>query len=144
MAQKNMQSAWYAQLKKPSFAPPSWLFGVVWTVLYIIIAVTFGSVFYRYFLGILSGMVALPFLLNLVFNVIYSPIQFRLKNNYIALADVILVVGTLVWALLAIYPYSHAIAIANLPYLLWGSFATVLQASITWLNRKGAGNNSLV
>ncbi len=144
MAQKNIQSAWYAQLKKPSFAPPSWLFGVVWTVLYIIIALTFGSVFYRYVLGMLSGMVALPFLLNLVFNVIYSPIQFRLKNNPLALLDVILVVATLIWALVAVYPYSHVIAGANLPYLLWGTFATILQASVTWLNRKSAGNNSLL
>jgi tryptophan-rich sensory protein len=80
-------------------------------------------------------MVALPFLLNIIFNLLYTPIQFGLKNNYLASIDIILVLGTLIWALIAIYPLVRWIAIVNIPYLLWVSFATILQLTITWINR---------
>jgi len=129
---------WYSTLIKPSFAPPSWLFGPVWTVLYAIIAVTFGTVFYKAFTGHLPWMVALPFALNLVFNFAFTPLQFGLRNNLLASIDILLVVGTLVWALVALWyaaPELRWAVYANIPYLLWGSFATVLQLSITFLNR---------
>lgn len=129
---------WYAQLTKPSWAPPSWLFGPVWTVLYAIIAVTYGTVFYRAFSGKLSWMIALPFILNLIFNLIFSPIQFGLKNNWLAAMDILLVVATLVWALVALWqaaPELRWIVYANLPYLAWGIFATCVQLTITYLNR---------
>lgn len=126
---------WYAKLVKPEWAPPSWLFGPVWTVLYAIIAVTFGSVFYRAFKGEISFAVALPFILNLVFNFLFTPIQFGLKNNLLAAIDIVLVLGTLIWALIAIWPHMRWVVYANIPYLLWVSFATVLQLTITIMNR---------
>ena len=129
---------WYAQLTKPSWAPPSWLFGPVWTVLYAIIAVTYGTVFYRAFTGKLSWLVALPFILNLIFNLIFTPIQFGLKNNLLAAMDILLVVATLIWALVALWqaaPELRWIVYANLPYLVWGVFATCVQLTITYLNR---------
>lgn len=113
---------WYSQLIKPSWAPPQWLFGPVWAVLYTIIAVTFGTVFYRAFTGNVEWIVALPFALNLVFNFAFTPLQFGLKNNMLASIDVLLVVGTLVWALYAAWnasPDLHWIVYANIPYLLW-------------------------
>jgi benzodiazapine receptor len=128
---------WYSQLIKPTWAPPGWLFGPVWTVLYAIIAVTYGTVFYKAFLGKLSWMVALPFGLNLVFNLAFTPIQFGLKNNLLASVDILLVVGTLVWALAAVWraaPDLRWVVYANIPYLVWGVFATVLQLSVTYLN----------
>ena len=94
---------WYSQLIKPTWAPPGWLFGPIWTVLYVIIAVTYGTVFYKAFTGKLSWMVALPFALNLIFNLAFTPIQFGLKNNLLAALDILLVVGTLIWALVAIW-----------------------------------------
>lgn len=127
----------YAQLLKPSWAPPSWVFGPVWSVLYAIIAVSFGTVFYRAFTGKLAWMVALPFALNLVFNFAFTPIQFGLVNNYLASIDILLVVGTLVWALLALWhaaPELRWVVYANIPYLLWGVFATSVQLAITYLN----------
>ena len=129
---------WYSQLIKPSWAPPSWLFGPVWTVLYAIIAVTYGTVFYRAFTGKLSWLVALPFILNLIFNLIFTPIQFGLKNNLLAAIDILLVVTTLIWALVALWqaaPELRWIVYANLPYLVWGVFATCVQLTITYLNR---------
>ena len=127
---------WYKTLKKPSWAPPSWLFGPVWSVLYIIIAVSFGSVIYKTVIGQLPPSLALPFILNLIFNFIFTPIQFGLKNNQLALADIVLVDLTLIWSLIAIFPFMHWVSYANIPYLLWGLFATVLQLTVTLMNRK--------
>jgi translocator protein len=125
---------WYQQLIKPSWAPPSWLFGPVWTVLYILIAISFGSVFRLLWQKKIRFMVALPFILNLVFNLAFTPIQFGLKNNFLASADIIIVLITLVWAIIAIYPYARWIAFIQIPYLFWILIATILQLNITYLN----------
>ena len=128
----------YAELLKPSWAPPSWVFGPVWTVLYAIIAVSFGTVFYKAFTKQIPWMVALPFALNLVFNFAFTPIQFGLVNNFLASIDILLVVGTLIWALYAVWhkvPELRWVVYANIPYLLWGAFATTVQLTITYLNR---------
>lgn len=121
-------------LIKPSWAPPAWLFGPVWTVLYTIIAVTFGYVFLQAARGLVPKNVALPFALNLVFNFIFTPIQFGLQNNFLAAVDILLVLVTLIWALKVVYPHYRWIALANIPYLLWVSFATILQLTIMYLN----------
>ena len=127
-------AAWYGQLVKPFFAPPAWLFGPVWTVLYVIIAISFGYVLWQCLKRRLPFAVLLPFILNLVFNVAYTPIQFGLRNNLLASIDILLVLGTLVWALAGIRRRMPWVAMVNIPYLLWVAFATVLQLSITWLN----------
>ena len=124
----------YQALVKPSWAPPSWIFGPVWTALYAIIAVSFGAVFYKVFRKEVPRVVALPFVLNLVFNLSFTYFQFGLQNNALAAADILLCLATLVWALVAVYPYARWIALVNIPYLLWVSFATILQLSITFLN----------
>ena len=125
----------YQQLIKPTWSPPGWLFGPVWTFLYILIAVSFGKVFLMYAQKQVAFMVALPFLLNLIFNFAFTPIQFGLKNNYLAALDILLVLATLIWAMAVIYPHARWIAYIQIPYLLWVSFATVLQLTITYLNR---------
>ena len=126
--------SWYATLIKPTWAPPAWLFGPVWSVLYIGIAASFGTVFYKTVTGTIPYMVALPFLLNLVFNAAFTPLQFGLQSNLLAAVDIMLVLGTLVWALLAIYAYLPWVTYINTPYLLWVCFATVLQLTVTYLN----------
>ena len=127
--------SYYAQLIKPTWAPPSWLFGPVWTVLYAIIIVSFGTVLYKAFTQEIPWMVALPFVLNIVFNLAFTPIQFGLKNNVLASLDILLILVTLLWALVAIYPYMKWVALVNIPYVLWVTFATILQLTITYLNR---------
>ncbi|MEI7741927.1 MAG: TspO/MBR family protein [bacterium] len=126
---------WYSKLVKPIWAPPSYLFGPVWTVLYIVIAISFGAVFRLAYLKQIPTIVVLPFILNLVFNLSFTPIQFGLRSNILAAADILLVLGTLIWAIASIYKFSPWIAYAQIPYLLWVSFATVLQLTITYLNR---------
>ena len=128
----------YGEYRKPKWAPPAWVFAPVWTVLYILIAVSFGYVGYAYFRAALPLAVILPFALNLVFNFAFTPILFRLKNFMLAVADVLLVLATLVWALALIWPYAPWVALINLPYLAWVCFAAVLQLTITFLNRKRA------
>lgn len=127
--------SWYQALNKPSWAPAENVFGIVWSLLYpiifavniwIIIAVTQSKIGWR---------VALPFWLNLFFNIIFTPIQFGLRNNLLACLDIVLILATIVWAMIAIWPHYRWITFAFIPYLIWVSIATVLQISITWLNR---------
>lgn len=125
---------WYRILIKPSWAPPNWLFGPVWTALYVIILVTFSIVFYKSATKQIPAIVALPFLLNLGFNLLFTPIQFGLRNNILASVDILLILGTLIWMLVAVFKHVPWIAFANIPYLLWVAFATVLQLTITYLN----------
>lgn len=127
---------WYAQLQKPSWAPPRWVFGPVWTALYIGIAISFGAVFVTAAGSNMPFVVVLPFILNLVFNFAYTPIQFGLRNNLLAAIDVVLVWGTLIWACIAIYPYLLWVVFANIAYFLWVTFASVLQITIAYLNNK--------
>lgn len=127
---------WYTDLKKPSWAPPAWLFGPVWSVLYLIIIASYGNVFYLFFQSSIGWLETLPFLLNLLFNIAFSPIQFRLRNNYLALIDIFLVLITLIWAMIIILPIAPWVTWVNSGYLLWVAFASVLQLAITWLNHK--------
>jgi len=138
---------WYSTLIKPTWAPPSWVFGPVWTVLYAIIAVTFGTVFYKVYKGEIPFIVAVPFILNLIFNFSFTYFQFGLKNNLLASIDILLVLATLVWALFALYQFSLTnhietgapslswIIYANIPYLTWVCIAVTLQLTITYMNR---------
>lgn len=126
----------YRTYKKPSWAPPSWLFGPVWSVLYVLIAISFGLVGYEYLQGEISFLVVLPFLLNIIFNVLFTPIQFGLRSFTLAAVDILLVLATLIWALISIYPLDPLVVYMNIPYLLWVSFATALQLRITAMNSK--------
>ena len=79
-------------------------------------------------------IIVLPFILNIIFNLSFTPIQFGLKNNLLAAIDILLVLGTLIWAMMAIYPYARWITYIQIPYLIWVAFATILQLTITYLN----------
>jgi len=136
MKTKNMQNyRAYTEFKKPRWAPPAYLFGPVWTFLYCLIAVSFGTVFYMAFVGKISPLIALPFALNLIFNFSFTYFEFGLRNNYLAALDVLLVLATLIWAMLAVFPHTAWIAYMQIPYLLWVTFATILQLTVTWLNK---------
>ncbi|MEX0595406.1 MAG: TspO/MBR family protein, partial [Candidatus Paceibacterota bacterium] len=78
----------------------------------------------------------LPFILNVFFNIIFSPIQFGLRNNLLAAIDITLILATIIWAMFAIWPYMKWVALMQIPYLIWVCIATTLQFSITYLNWK--------
>lgn len=130
----NLSSSWYQQLIRPEWAPPAWLFGPVWSVLYTIIVISFGYVFYQTLTRELPPSLAIPFVLNLIFNAAFTPLQFGLQNNLLAAIDISLVLVTLLWALWAVYPHAKWVTLVNIPYLLWVCFATILQFTITYLN----------
>ena len=127
----------YFFLNKPFWAPPDWVFGPVWTVLYIVIAISFGVVFYKAFKREISLSIAAPFALNLIFNLAFTPIQFGLRNLPLASLDIIAVLATLLWGMMLVYKIRELrwVFFANVPYLLWTTFATALQLTITWMNR---------
>ena len=127
-------SSWYAKLKKPSWAPNEMLFGQVWSVLYPII---FGvNIFVLVLLanGKISWRVALPFWINLALNFLFTPLQFGLRNQLLSAIDIILVLITIVWAMVAIWPHNKWLSVLFIPYLVWVSIASVLQISIVLLN----------
>ena len=129
-----MGNNWYSLLIKPSWSPPAWLFGPVWTLLYILIAISFGRVFILAYQKKIALIIVLPFILNLIFNFAFTPLQFGAKNLVLASVDILLVLITLIWGMTAIYPYMKWITYIQIPYLLWVSFASVLQLTITYLN----------
>jgi tryptophan-rich sensory protein len=127
---------WYRELKKPPFAPPSWVFGPVWSILYTIIAISYGYTLYEVIQGSVPVAVLVPLGLNLLTNSIYTPLQFGLRNLVLASLDILAVLVTLGWSLNAVFPYIPWVSYANIPYYLWVSFATMLQLTITCMNRE--------
>jgi translocator protein len=125
---------WYNSLAKPSWTPSPSTIGLIWQILYPIIIVSFGYVFVQAFRGKVPWMVALPFTINLVANLIFTPIQFELRNLPLASMDILIVWGTIIWMSIAIWRHYRWVAVAQLPYFIWVSLATVLQLSITAMN----------
>ena len=126
---------WYQSLAKPGWTPDPATIGLVWQTLYPIILVTFGFVFVQAVRKKIDWRVALPFGINLAANLVFTPIQFGLRNLPLASVDILIVLVTIVWCMVAFWPYSRVAALALTPYLAWVGTASVLQLSITWMNR---------
>jgi tryptophan-rich sensory protein len=124
---------WYAELRKPSWNPPAWIFGPVWTALYTMMAFAAWLVWRR---GGFPGQ-KLPlslFLAQLLFNALWSPFFFGLRNPGLAFLDIVLLWLALLATLLAFWK-SHRLAAGLLtPYLAWVTFAAVLNLTIWRLN----------
>lgn len=125
---------WYEGLWKPSWTPAPATIGLIWQILYPIIIVTFGFVFVQAFRRKVPWLTALPFAINLVTNMIFTPIQFGLRNLPLAAVDILIVWATIIWMSVAIWRHYKLVAVAQVPYFVWVSIATVLQLSITWMN----------
>lgn len=125
---------WYNSLEKPSWTPEPSTIGLVWQCLYPIILITFGFVFVQAIRKKLPWMVTWPFAINLVANLIFTPIQFGLRNLPLAAVDIVIVLVTIIWMLAAIWKHYKWIAVAQVPYFVWVSIATVLQLLMTLWN----------
>ncbi len=125
---------WYQSLAKPSWTPAPGTIGLIWQILYPIIIVSFGFVFWQVARRRLPAWIAIPFAINLVANLIFTPIQFGWRNMPLASVDILVVWGTIIWSIVAIWKHYRWVAMAQIPYLVWVSLATVLQLSITWMN----------
>ncbi len=125
---------WYNSLVKPSWTPAPATIGFIWQILYPVIFVTFGFVFIQAARGKVSWVIALPFAINLVANLIFTPIQFGMRNLPLAAVDIVIIWATIIWCVIAIWPHFKWVSFAQVPYFIWVSLATVLQLSITAMN----------
>ncbi len=125
---------WYASLAKPDWTPDPPTIGLIWQILYPIILVSFGFVFVQSARRKLPWRVALPFAINLMANLIFTPIQFGMRNLPLASLDILIVWTTILWMMIAVWRHYPWVAIAQIPYFVWVSLATVLQWSITAMN----------
>ena len=125
---------WYDSLAKPSWTPAPSTISLIWTILYPVIIGSFGFVLVLAFRTKLPWRVALPFAVNLVANLLFMPSFAGLRNVSLAAADIVIVWVTLVWCVVAILPHSRGVALAQGPYFVWVSIATVLQLSIMAMN----------
>lgn len=125
--------AWYAGLAKPSFNPPAWLFGPVWTILYIMMAVAAWRVWLRP--PSASRRAALMgFFIQLAFNAAWSPVFFGLERPRVALAVIIALLASLAMTTVKFFAVDRVAGWMLAPYLAWVAFATALNGAIVTLN----------
>lgn len=127
-------SSWYNIIHKPSFTPPSWLFGPVWLILYALIGIAAGLVWYAGLKkeGIKSALII--FDIQLVLNVLWSFFFFGLRNTFYGLLDIISLWVVILATIIKFYKISKSAALLMIPYLLWTSFALLLNLYIWKLN----------
>lgn len=128
-------TTWYASLQKPSYNPPSWIFGVVWTILYILMGI---SAFLVWKQGIDKRpvkIVLIFFLLQLFLNGLWTPIFFKYHLIGIAFIEIIILWIFVIITIFKLWRISKASAILLLPYLMWLSFAIILNGSFWYLNK---------
>lgn len=124
----------YFSIQKPFFAPPDWVFGVAWGIIYPLIAIAgFYLIYLVYKKQVPKNLLAV-FVLNMAANLLFTPIQLGLQPLWPASIDILVILATLTFLEYKIWRYSKLVFILLLPYLLWSAFATALQLAITVLN----------
>ena len=106
---------WYNSLAKPTWTPAPATIGMIWQILYPVILVSFGFVFVQAFRKKLPWLVALPFAINLVSNLVFTPIQFGMRNLPLAAVDIVIVWATIIWMMVAVWRHYRWVAVAT-PY----------------------------
>lgn len=125
----------YQTMIKPSWAPPGWLFGPVWTVLYVLIIISYGYVIWQVVQKQLSWTILIPFVINIIANVLFTYLRFTKNNLLLWLIDIAVVLITIIITMIVIWPHHTWVAYMQIPYLLRVCFATVLATSVFLLNR---------
>jgi benzodiazapine receptor len=129
-------TTWYPTLVKPSFNPPNWVFAPVWTILYIMMGVAGGMVWNRLEQDPENVKKAFTFfIIQLALNAAWSVIFFYFHNPFLALIEVIVFWLLIFETHIQFKKIDKTAGLLFIPYLAWVSFATVLNASIWWLNR---------
>ncbi|HVN26171.1 MAG TPA: TspO/MBR family protein [Candidatus Paceibacterota bacterium] len=122
---------WYAKLRKPTFNPPNWVFGPVWTILYALQ----GIAAYLVFRTSGSGTAFDVFVVQLILNALWTPLFFGAKRLGAALVELVVLLIFIVTTVVLFSGVNAAAAWLMVPYALWSSFATVLNYEIWRLNR---------
>lgn len=125
---------WYATLNKPFFAPPNRIFGPAWTLLYFLMGVSFYLIWKQGWRKKKIKTAGIFFLVQLVLNFLWSPIFFGLRAPLLGLITIVAMWIMIVITMKEFYPLSKLAFYLLVPYLVWVSFATVLNAAIVILN----------
>lgn len=128
-------SNWYANLNKPFFNPPGWVFGPVWTVLYILMAVAAALVWHNGLSRPKVKMALALYIVQLVLNALWTPFFFGLQMPLLAFIDILLLWAAIILTILAFSKVSGYPALLMAPYLIWTTFAAVLNFTLWYLNR---------
>jgi translocator protein len=127
---------WFEQLRKPSWQPPNWLFGPVWTILYALMAVAAWLIWRRHGFSNASAPLTL-FLVQLTFNAAWSPIFFGMKQPGLAFIIIVVLFTLIVATMVAFWRHQRLAGMLLLPYLAWVGFATVLNLALWRMNPAG-------
>jgi tryptophan-rich sensory protein len=125
---------WFQNLNKPFFQPPNWLFGPVWTVLYILMGISIWLISKQGFKTKLNKQALYLFITQLVLNSLWSLVYFGMQQIFGALVLIILIWFFIFLTIICFKKINKIAALLLLPYLLWVSFATILNASLWYLN----------
>ena len=125
---------WYATLNKPSFSPPNWIFAPVWTLLYFMMGVSAYLVWKEGLKKKSVKKALFYFIFQLTCNFLWSFLFFYLRSPLLAFADIVLLWILIVLTMIKFYKISKAASYLLLPYLLWVSFASILNLFIVILN----------
>ena len=128
-----MPGDWYATLKEPSWNPPGWIFGPVWTTLYAMMAVA-AWLTWRQGGWIQQRRALRLFLVQLALNALWTPVFFGLHRPGVAFAEIVLLWLAIAWTIAAFWQVHRAAAGLLVPYLAWVSFAAVLNFTLWRLN----------
>lgn len=128
-------TTWYATLEKPAFQPPNWLFAPVWTLLYVLMGVAAFLVWRKGLENRQVKIALIAFLIQLVLNALWSVVFFGLESPVYGLIVIAVLWAAILFTTLSFYRISRVAGGLMLPYLLWVTFAAVLNESIWLLNR---------
>ena len=126
---------WYANLNKPWFNPPDWIFGPVWTTLYILMGIAAFLVWRKGLDNKLVRLALILFVIQLILNAFWSALFFGLRCPLCGLIDIALLLVAIVLTIIYFFKISLWPALLLIPYLGWVSFAAVLNAAIYISNR---------
>jgi benzodiazapine receptor len=126
---------WYAGLIKPGFTPPNGVFGPAWAVLYVLMAVAAWRVWKSDNNRLATRRALAMFLVQLVFNGLWSPMFFGAQRPDVALVVILMLLGALGVTLLQFFRLDRLAGWMLTPYLLWAGYAALLNAAIVLLNR---------
>lgn len=129
-----VDTGWYAALNKPAWQPPDWLFGPAWTLIYALAAIAAVSAWWGATNPAARVRVVGLFGVNAVLNILWSVLFFTLQQPTWALAEVALLWLSIVALILGLWSCSRAASVLLVPYLLWVTFAAVLNGEIVHLN----------
>ena len=126
----SFKEPWYSQIIQPSFSPPSWVFGPVWTTLYFLMSLAI----WLFWINFKNKKVLYIYLVHIFFNAIWSIIFFGFHQIFLAFLNLIIILIFIIWLMNIYYKTYRLSFLLMLPYLLWSTYALILNGSIFYLN----------